>query len=94
MSVPGFESAHLAAQPACFGFSRAFRSAASIALRQRVADVGVRKRCIAEGRNKNGRTPAAPFAAPDGKTQRNFTDPDTPSTRRSDGSSQGYIRYV
>jgi hypothetical protein len=41
MSVPGFESASLAAQPACFGSSRAFRSTASIALRQRVADVAV-----------------------------------------------------
>jgi hypothetical protein len=32
---------------------------------------------IAEGRKKNGQTPAPPSPEPDGKAQRNFTDPDS-----------------
>ena len=33
---------------------------------------------IAEGRKKSGKTPAPPTAEPDGKAQRNFTDPREP----------------
>jgi transposase len=45
---------------------------------------------IAEGRKKNGRTPAPPKAEPDGKTQRNFTDPDSRILLTKDGYIQGY----
>ena len=45
---------------------------------------------IAEGRKKNGRTPAPPKAEPDGKTQRNFTDPDSRVLLTKDGYIQGY----
>ena len=33
---------------------------------------------IAEGRKKNGKTPAPPRKEPDAKAQRNFPDPDSP----------------
>jgi transposase len=45
---------------------------------------------IAEGRKKNGRTPAPPSPEPDGKTQRNFTDPDSRILLTKDGYIQGY----
>lgn len=45
---------------------------------------------IAEGRKKNGRTPAPPKAEPDGKTQRNFTDPESRILKTKDGYIQGY----
>lgn len=48
------------------------------------------ERRIAEGRKKNGKTPAPPSAAPDGKTQRNFTDPDSRILKTKDGYIQGY----
>jgi transposase len=48
-----------------------------------------RKR-MAEGRKKNGRTPAPPKAEPDGKAQRNFTDPDSRVLLTKDGYIQGY----
>src|SRR5215207_3604997 len=35
------------------------------------------ERRLAEGRKKNGKTPAPPSAEPDGKAQRNFTDPES-----------------
>ena len=44
---------------------------------------------IAEGR-KNGRTPAPPSPEPDGKAQRNFTDPDSRILLTKDGYIQGY----
>ena len=37
------------------------------------------ERRIAEGRKKSGKTPAPPKNEPDGKSQRNFTDPDSRS---------------
>src|SRR5262249_59588816 len=40
---------------------------------------------IAEGRKKNGRTPAPPKAEPEDKTQRNFTDPDSRVLLTKDG---------
>jgi len=45
---------------------------------------------IAEGRKKNGRTPAPPQAEPEGKAQRNFTDPDSRVLLTKDGYIQGY----
>ena len=48
------------------------------------------ERRIAEGRKKNGRTPAPPSAEPDGKAQRNFTDADSRILLTKDGYIQGY----
>ncbi|HXG79340.1 MAG TPA: IS1182 family transposase [Methyloceanibacter sp.] len=45
---------------------------------------------IAEGGKKNGKTPAPPKAEPDGKSQRNFTDPDSRILKTKDGYIQGY----
>lgn len=45
---------------------------------------------IAEGRKKSGKTPAPPKAEPDGKSQRNFTDPDSRILKTKDGYIQGY----
>jgi transposase len=47
-------------------------------------------RRLAEGRKKNGKTPAPPKAEPDGKAQRNFTDPDSRILKTKDGYIQGY----
>ena len=45
---------------------------------------------IAQGRKKNGRTPAPPKAEPAGKAQRNFTDPQSRILKTKDGYIQGY----
>jgi transposase len=45
---------------------------------------------IAQGRKKNGKTPAPPKTEPDGKTQRNFTDPESRILKTKDGYIQGY----
>jgi transposase len=45
---------------------------------------------MAEGRKKNGRTPAPPNPEPDGKAQRNFTDPESRILKTKDGYIQGY----
>jgi transposase len=44
----------------------------------------------AEGRQKSGRMPAPPKQEPDGKTQRNFTDPESRILKTRDGYIQGY----
>jgi transposase len=44
----------------------------------------------AAGRQKNGRTPAPPRPEPDGKAQRNFTDPQSRILKTRDGYIQGY----
>jgi flagellar biosynthesis GTPase FlhF len=44
----------------------------------------------AQGRKKNGKTPAPPKKEPDGKTQRNFTDPQSRILKTKDGYIQGY----
>ena len=44
----------------------------------------------AQGRKKNGRTPAPPRDEPDRKTQRNFTDPESRILKTKDGYIQGY----
>jgi hypothetical protein len=48
------------------------------------------KKRIAEGRKKNGRTPAPPKKEPEGKAQRNFTDPESRILKTKDGYIQGY----
>jgi len=45
---------------------------------------------LAQGRQKNGRTPAPPKREPDGKAQRNFTDPESRILKTKDGYIQGY----
>src|SRR6187399_450930 len=44
----------------------------------------------AQGRKKKGKTPAPPKMEPDGKTQRNFTDPESRILKTKDGYIQGY----
>lgn len=44
----------------------------------------------AAGRKKNGRTPAPPKSEPEGKAQRNFTDPQSRILKTKDGYIQGY----
>ena len=44
----------------------------------------------AEGRKKTGKTPAPPKTEPDGKAQRNFTDPESRILKTKDGYIQGY----
>jgi transposase len=44
----------------------------------------------AQGRKKNGRTPAPPKEEPEGKMQRNFTDPQSRILKTKDGYIQGY----
>jgi transposase len=44
----------------------------------------------AQGRKKNGKTPAPPKKEPGGKTQRNFTDPESRILKTKDGYIQGY----
>jgi len=44
----------------------------------------------AEGRKKSGKAPAPPSEAPDGKAQRNFTDPESRILKTKDGYIQGY----
>jgi len=48
------------------------------------------KKRRAAGRKKSGRAPAPPKAEPDGKTQRNFTDPESRILKTRDGFIQGY----
>ena len=43
-----------------------------------------------EGGKKNGKTPAPPSDEPDGKAQRNFTDPESRILKTKDGYIQGY----
>jgi transposase len=45
---------------------------------------------LAQGRKKNGKTPAPPRQEPDGKAQRNFTDPQSRILKTKDGYIQGY----
>ncbi len=48
------------------------------------------KKRIAAGRKKSGKTPAPPKTEPEGKAQRNFTDPESRILRTKDGYIQGY----
>ncbi|MER8824824.1 hypothetical protein NKH70_35020 [Mesorhizobium sp. M0991] len=46
----------------------------------------------AEGRKKNGKTPAPPKTEPVGKAQRNFTDPESRILKTKDGYIQATTR--
>jgi transposase len=48
------------------------------------------KKRIAERRKKNGKPPTPPKQEPEGKTQRNFTDPESRVLLTKDGYIQGY----
>ena len=63
------------------------KAAAEEEARRRAAAADKR---IAEGRKKNGKTPAPPSAEPDGKAQRNFTDPQSRIMKTKEGYIQGY----
>jgi transposase len=63
------------------------KAAAEEELRRRAAAEAKR---IAEGRKKNGKTPAPPKREPDGRAQRNFTDPESRILKTKDGYIQGY----
>lgn len=63
------------------------KAAAEEEMRRRAAAEEKRR---AEGRKKSGRTPAPPREKPDGKAQRNFTDPDSRILKTKDGYLQGY----
>lgn len=51
---------------------------------------GEQQRIAAASRKKNGRPPAPPRREPDGKAQRNFTDPQSRILKTKDGYIQGY----
>ncbi len=61
------------------------KAAAEVARKARAEE-----RRIAEGGKKNGKTPAPPNTEPDGKAQRNFTDPESRILKTKDGYIQGY----
>ncbi|NIQ94488.1 MAG: transposase, partial [Desulfuromonadales bacterium] len=63
------------------------KAAAEEEMRQRAAAEARRK---AEGRKKTGKTPAPPKTEPDGRAQRNFTDPQSRILKTKDGYIQGY----
>lgn len=63
------------------------KAAAAEQTRRRAA---AEEKRTSEGRKKNGKTPAPPSAEPDGKSQRNFTDPDSRILKTKDGYIQGY----
>jgi transposase len=63
------------------------KAAAAEQARRRAA---AEEKRISEGRKKNGKTPAPASAEPDGKSQRNFTDPDSRILKTKDGYIQGY----
>lgn len=48
------------------------------------------KKRIAEGRKKNGKRSSPPKTEPEGKAQRNFTDPQSRILKTKDGYIQGY----
>jgi transposase len=63
------------------------RAAAEEAARRR--EQAEQKR-IAEGRKKSGKRPSPPKTEPEGKAQRNFTDPQSRILKTKDGYIQGY----
>lgn len=63
------------------------KAAAEEEMRRRAEAEQKRK---AEGRKRNGPPPAPPSAEPDGKAQRNFTDPESRILKSKDGFIQGY----
>jgi transposase len=63
------------------------RAVAAEEEQRRAAEEEQRK---AEGRKKRGKTAAPPKTEPEGKAQRNFTDPDSRILKTKDGYIQGY----
>jgi transposase len=63
------------------------KAAAEAEMRRREQAEAERK---AAGRKKSGKTPAPPKAEPEGKAQRNFTDPESRILKTKDGYIQGY----
>ncbi len=63
------------------------KAAAEDEMRRRAEAEEKRK---AEGRKRNGPPPSPPNAEPDGKAQRNFTDPESRILKSKDGFIQGY----
>ena len=63
------------------------KAAAEEEMRRREQAEAQRK---AHGRKKSGKTPAPPKQEPDGKAQRNFTDPESRILKTKDGYIQGY----
>ena len=63
------------------------KAAAAEEMRRREEAEEQRKK---EGRKKTGKTPAPPKQEPDGKAQRNFTDPESRILKTKDGYIQGY----
>jgi transposase len=63
------------------------KAAAEAEMRRRAEAEDKRK---AEGRKKNGKQPSPPKSEPDGKAQRNFTDPESRILKTKDGYIQGY----
>ncbi len=56
--------------------------------RRRRAEAEEKRKAL--GRKKSGKTPAPPSDEPDGKAQRNFTDPQSRILKTKDGYIQGY----
>jgi transposase len=63
------------------------KAAAAEEMRRRTAAEEKRK---AQGRKKTGKSPAPPKTEPDGKAQRNFTDPESRILKTKDGYIQGW----
>ena len=63
------------------------RAAAEV---EREARAEAEERRQAEGRKKTGKPPAPPKTEPEGKAQRNFTDPNSRILKTKDGYIQGY----
>jgi flagellar biosynthesis GTPase FlhF len=63
---------------------------AAAAQEERRQEEALKQRKAQQGRKKNGRTPAPPKTEPDGKAQRNFSDPQSRVLKTKDGYIQGY----
>ncbi|MGH9611207.1 MAG: transposase, partial [Bryobacteraceae bacterium] len=63
------------------------KAAAAEEMRRREA---ADEQCKKDGRKKTGKTPAPPKGEPEGKAQRNFTDPESRILKTKDGYIQGY----
>jgi hypothetical protein len=74
----------------CFASAELDAEAKAAAAEETRRRAAAEEQRIAEGRKKNGKTPAPPRSEPDGKSQRNFTDPDSRILKTKDGYIQGY----
>ena len=64
--------------------------ARALAEAERQAQAAAEKQREAAGRKPSGKPPAAPSEQPDGKAQRNFTDPESRILKTKDGYIQGW----